>query len=62
MVNPQMRFEECPECHDVEVRRLPKDWQQQVFRGVSIPVLNCGNPWHYLLPSEITNIGEYDPD
>jgi hypothetical protein len=57
-----LRFETCPICIKPDMVRLPKDWMQRAFRGESIEVVGCGNPWHYILPSEIRNIGEYDED
>ena len=37
----------CPVCGDDTVIRLPDDWQAQVDAGAAIPIVGCGNPWHY---------------
>lgn len=37
-------FERCPVCDNMAVVRLPDDWQEQ---DRSIPIIACGNPWHY---------------
>ena len=36
------------ECGHGTVVRLPDDWQQRVESGwYAIPIVACGNPWHY---------------
>lgn len=37
----------CPICGEDTVIRLPDDWQAQVEAGAAIPIIGCGNPWHY---------------
>ena len=37
----------CPVCGSPDVIRLPDDWQEQVNAGKAIPIIACGNPWHY---------------
>ena len=37
----------CPICNDGVVIRLPDDWRAQVDAGSAIPIIGCGNPWHY---------------
>ena len=53
----QLVFIKCPNCGSPETVRLPEDWQTQVLelRGTYIPVIGCGNPWHYVFPKEEIN-------
>lgn len=37
----------CFVCGDPVTVALPADWQAQVEAGASIPIVGCGNPWHY---------------
>jgi hypothetical protein len=37
----------CANCGEDTVLRLPDDWQTQVNAGAAIPIVGCGNPWHY---------------
>ena len=37
----------CPICHGGHIVRMPDDWHEQVERGAAIPIIGCGNPWHY---------------
>jgi hypothetical protein len=39
--------EPCSICGEDTVIRLPDDWQEQVEAGAAIPIIGCGNPWHY---------------
>lgn len=52
----------CPVCTGTEVARLAMDWEQQVAAGGAIPIVGCGNPWHYdtlgLAVSEFISEGE----
>ena len=41
-------FADCPVCGSAQVVRLAGDWQQQ---EVAIPIIGCGNPWHYATSS-----------
>lgn len=36
-----------PTCSSRERYPLPVDWQEAVHRGERIPIIGCGNPWHY---------------
>lgn len=41
-------FEKCLVCGGDEIRRLPEDWVYQVINmRKAIPIVGCGNPWHY---------------
>jgi hypothetical protein len=40
-------FQDCPLCGSASVMRLVKDWAD----GRPIPIVGCGNPWHYSLPN-----------
>lgn len=40
-------LQRCPVCTETAVARLALDWQQQVAAGGAIPIVGCGNPWHY---------------
>ena len=42
-------FEGCPECGNGASARLARDWVAQVNAGASIPIVGCGNPWHYFV-------------
>ena len=43
---------ECPgECASAVQVILPADWQAAVEVGASIPIVGCGNPWHYVFPT-----------
>lgn len=38
----------CPVCGEGEMVRLVPGWAYQVNHlGESIPIIGCGNPWHY---------------
>lgn len=37
----------CPYCGAAAVVRLSDDWREQARAGVAIPIVGCGNPWHY---------------
>ena len=39
-----INFDRCQVCDSMAVVRLPDDWQEQER---AIPVIACGNPWHY---------------
>lgn len=45
------RIAACPVCGSEEVRRLHDDWQTL---DVAIPIIGCGNPWHYATRSLAT--------
>lgn len=45
MTNPMT--ERCPNCRSAEVQRLVPDWQARVQRGERVPIVGCGNPFHY---------------
>ena len=38
----------CDLCGDDRIVELPPDWQAQVDDGAAIPIIGCGNPWHYI--------------
>ena len=40
-------FESCDICGSDELKRLPADWAN----GDAIPIVGCGNPWHYAVAS-----------
>ena len=40
----------CPSCGDAVVVTMPTDWQAAVDAGASVPIVGCGNPWHYRFP------------
>lgn len=40
-------FDLCPVCGSSELSRLPDDWQT----GGAIPIVACGNPFHYAVRS-----------
>lgn len=48
-----MEFASCPECDSQTMVRLPDDWQAQ---ELMIPIVGCGNPWHYATKS----LGDYE--
>ena len=53
------RQEACPTCGDPVTVWLPTDWQAAVQTGDRIPIVGCGNPWHYIFPArERQPIGE----
>lgn len=37
-------FETCPVCDNEARVVMVADWQE---RGEAIPIIGCGNPWHY---------------
>jgi hypothetical protein len=39
-----VQFARCPVCDNMAVVRLRDDWQKQ---NRSMPIIACGNPWHY---------------
>jgi hypothetical protein len=43
----EMPSGKCPVCWSDATFRLPSDWQDRVERGQSVPIVGCGNPWHY---------------
>jgi hypothetical protein len=44
----RLAFDDCPTCSDPSLVRLPADWQAQVGASALIPIVGCGNPWHYV--------------
>lgn len=41
-------FEQCHTCHTSEKVTLVENWQRLVIdEEMSIPIIGCGNPWHY---------------
>jgi hypothetical protein len=47
----RMLFDACQICGDVNVVKLPPDWQLQVLDDNRyITIVGCGNPWHYIFP------------
>lgn len=40
-------FEACSVCGRVEQVTMRGDWQDAVTAGAAIPIVGCGNPWHY---------------
>jgi hypothetical protein len=44
---PPIRFQRCEICDSQSIVRLPDDWQDRVDAGASLPIIGCGNPWHY---------------
>lgn len=38
----------CPLCGSTAVVRMAHDWQGAVNQGEAIPIVGCGNPWHYV--------------
>ena len=40
-------FEVCPNCDRPEQVTMRNDWQHAVEDGAVIPIVGCGNPWHY---------------
>lgn len=47
-LSDQMEFDKCDLCGSQEVVRLPADWQDG---KTAIPIVGCGNPWHYATQS-----------
>lgn len=45
-----MRFEHCPVCGTDETVHMPTDWEAAVAAGACVPIVGCGNPWHYVFP------------
>ena len=43
-------LEPCPGCGDLIRATLPDGWEQSVngTPGYAIPIVGCGNPWHYV--------------
>lgn len=41
-------IERCPVCADTVAVRLDPRWRAQVEAGQTIPIVGCGNPWHYV--------------
>ena len=37
----------CPACGGADLVRLPDDWALRVEVGGTLPLVGCGNPWHY---------------
>lgn len=48
-------FESCPECGSASVMRLVAEWDD----GRPIPIVGCGNPWHYDRPGAVS-LGDAD--
>jgi hypothetical protein len=40
-------FDICPICKASVRVRLLDDWRERSQRGEPIPIVGCGNPWHY---------------
>lgn len=40
-------FAACPVCGSTTCVRLADGWQDEVDAGASLPIVGCGNPWHY---------------
>ena len=41
-------LERCPTgCGHWKRATLPMKWEQDVEHGFAIPIVGCGNPWHY---------------
>ena len=40
-------FEECFLCGSATRMTLASNWQSRVYGGERIPIVGCGNPWHY---------------
>lgn len=40
-------FDVCPICGATTRVRLLDDWRERVNRGEPVPIVGCGNPWHY---------------
>lgn len=69
---PRTILVDCPtECGDPSRVVLSPTWQQEVVDGASLPVVGCGNPWHYLsggilpaggLTSHHLAMGQVTPD
>jgi hypothetical protein len=38
-------FDRCPACDRTVIARLPAGWQDET--ALAIPIVGCGNPWHY---------------
>lgn len=43
---------ECPVCGSGAKITLDRDWQERVGAGEALPVVGCGNPWHYLFTTD----------
>jgi hypothetical protein len=41
--------EACPVCLSRATFRLPDDWRERVEAGGEVPIVECGNPWHYVV-------------
>lgn len=48
-------FKGCPVCGSAEVAALNDDWND----GRLIPIVGCGNPWHYIVPTA-KHLGEHE--
>lgn len=44
--------ERCPVCGSGDMLTLPPGWQRYVEAGWKVAIVGCGNPWHYLFPTE----------
>jgi len=40
-------FAACPVCGRIEQVEMRDGWQAAVDAGATIPIIGCGNPWHY---------------
>lgn len=38
----------CPVCAKSEQVTMRPDWQALVEGGDAMPIVGCGNPWHYV--------------
>ena len=47
-----MTIAACPVCAGLACVRLAPDWQAAVDAGGTIPVVGCGNPWHYVMDDD----------
>jgi hypothetical protein len=55
MTDPQTVLGTCPICGSPDCVRLVPDWQAIVnAQGRPIPIIGCGNPWHYIFPDDVT--------
>ncbi len=59
MTAPEHVVAACPVCGSIDVLRLVPDWRRIVEeRGAPVPVVGCGNPWHYCLDETVELVVE----
>lgn len=53
-------FIPCPECGRTARASLPPDWSSLVDGGAAIPIVGCGNPWHYV--EDLSQVRPVEPE